>query len=389
MKRCDILLLLCGLLFFAACSGGVIGIEENGVIKIIDGVRVFQNSDKPSVEELVIAPREVFRLKGMEEEAIEDKEREFAWPRGLDIDSCGNIYVLDFSTASVKKFSKDGIFIKSFGGFGNGPGEVKRPFMIAVLNDVVFVPSYWMNRMVTFDTEGNFLGNIPVKGKYPISLERVGSDRFIGYVSHRYRVKKAVYWRFNLVLMDAEFNVLHTLRRYIVTYDRSYNHYQDCYTAYAVGKDKIFVAQDSKEKYRINVFDFNGRLLHAIEKSYQKVEFNQKELDELNNTLWLINKRDGRRTFIPIKSRYKKTINHMFCDNEGRLLVNASIKRDDSNHYDFWVDVFRDGKFLRKVRLDIFRGYDFIKVHDEKIFFKGGRIFHLDEQEALVKVFEY
>ncbi len=111
-------------------------------------------------------------------------------------------------------------------------------------------------------------------------------------------------------------------------------------------------------------------------------------MDELNDTLGNIIKKFGQ-DYIPVKAVYKKSINSMYYDKEGRLLVASSVKRDQGNRYDFLVDVFKDGVFLKKVKLDIAKGYDFVKVHDEKIFFKGGRIYYLNEAEALLKVFEY
>ncbi len=66
------------------------------------------------------------------------------------------------------------------------------------------------------------------------------------------------------------------------------------------------------------------------------------------------------------------------------------MARNETNRSDFLVDVFKDGVFLKKIKLDIGKkGYDFVKLHDEKIFFKGDRIFYLDETEALIRVFEY
>ena len=70
-------------------------------------------------------------------------------------------------------------------------------------------------------------------------------------------------------------------------------------------------------------------------------------------------------------------------------MVASPVKRNQANRYDFLVDVFKDGVFLKKIKLNIAKGYDFVKLHDVKIFFKGSRIYYLNELEAMVKVFEY
>lgn len=79
----------------------------------------------------------------------------------------------------------------------------------------------------------------------------------------------------------------------------------------------------------------------------------------------------------------------MYYDKDGRLLVASSVKRNRDNRYDFLVDVFKDGVFMKKIKLNIAKGYDYVKSHDRKIFFKGDRIYHLNELEAEVIVFEY
>jgi hypothetical protein len=371
-------------LFFIGCSEG----EKNYVIETENGIKVYKNSGKTSDKELVISPKEIFEIKGMEN-VEESSPREFVWPRFLDIDSKGNIYIVDRVSASVKKFDKEGRFLESFGRDGQGPGEMRFPYMIIILNDILFVYDPGGRRLVKFDTAGHFLGNLSIQ-KYGILFTKsVGKDKAIGFLRKYERAPNGgVYSIFNLTLMDDWFQPIRILREYKVKFDLSINDFLDRYTAYAVAEDKIFVAENSEDKYRINVFDHSGQLLYAIEKNYEKVTFTKDELDELNDTLGNIIKKFGQ-DYVPVKAVYKKSINSMYYDKEGRLLVASSVKRDPGNRYDFLVDVFKDGVFLKKVKLDIANGYDYVKVHDDKIFFKGSRIYYLNEAEALLKVFEY
>ncbi len=53
----------------------------------------------------------------------------------LITDKSGNIYVLDMLDASVKKFDRNGLFIKKYGRKGRGPGEFMSPFRIDVTDD--------------------------------------------------------------------------------------------------------------------------------------------------------------------------------------------------------------------------------------------------------------
>lgn len=351
-------------------------------------VKVYKNSGRSSLQSFEIPVKKVFEIKGMADET-KSSEGEFVWPRFLDTDSSGSIYIVDRVSASVKKFSKDGRFIKSIGREGSGPGELKNPFMIVILNDILYVTNYAVRRMVTFDSAGNYIEDIILKKQLPYFTHAVGNDRFIGFLRHYEQGKDGVYGGFNLVLMNSGFEKLRILREYSAKIDPKYDDFLDRYTPYTLGKDKIFVAQNSEEVYRINIFSFSGELLYIIEKNYEKVAFNKDELAELNQTFEDVRKRSGGQMARTIKAKFKKAINNMYCDKEGRLLVASSVERNESNRYDFLVDVFQDGVFLKKVKLDIGKGYDFLKIHDEKIFFKGDRIYHVDETAAVVNVFEY
>lgn len=65
--------------------------------------------------------------------SIEDET--FYFPGRIRIDKDENIYVLDFKDYSVKKFDNNGKFIRKFGKYGKGPGELTTSFDFDVFND--------------------------------------------------------------------------------------------------------------------------------------------------------------------------------------------------------------------------------------------------------------
>lgn len=56
----------------------------------------------------------------------------FSYPTFVKTDIKGNIYVLDMADHSVKKFDREGVFIRKYGRMGKGPGEFISPFRIDV-----------------------------------------------------------------------------------------------------------------------------------------------------------------------------------------------------------------------------------------------------------------
>ena len=86
----------------------------------------------------------------------------FTNPSDVVTNSNGEIFVVDGHNPDgnnrIVKFSKDGTFIKAFGGTGTGPGQLSRPHAIAMDADGrLFVADRGNQRIVIFDQEGKFL----------------------------------------------------------------------------------------------------------------------------------------------------------------------------------------------------------------------------------------
>jgi|SRR3989344_8187672 len=50
--------------------------------------------------------------------SIGEIEEEFYYPRGIDIDAQGNVYVADSVNNRIQKFNSNGVFIRSWGSWG-------------------------------------------------------------------------------------------------------------------------------------------------------------------------------------------------------------------------------------------------------------------------------
>jgi hypothetical protein len=86
----------------------------------------------------------------------------FTAPSDVVTAPSGDIFVVDGHNANgnnrIVKFSKDGKFIKVFGGTGHGPGQLMAPHAIAMdAGGRLFVADRGNQRIVIFDQEGKFL----------------------------------------------------------------------------------------------------------------------------------------------------------------------------------------------------------------------------------------
>ena len=82
----------------------------------------------------------------------------FRQPTDVAWDSQGNTYITDgYVNSRVAKYDKRGVWVKSWGAKGSGPGEFNTPHSIAIdRQDSVYVGDRANHRIQVFDTDGNF-----------------------------------------------------------------------------------------------------------------------------------------------------------------------------------------------------------------------------------------
>ena len=84
-------------------------------------------------------------------------------------DSTGNVYVADFGNHRIQIFTSEGQFLRKFGRYGKGNGELSYPMGISIdCDNVVYVTEINDNHRVSvFICEGKFLTSFVSKGSGP------------------------------------------------------------------------------------------------------------------------------------------------------------------------------------------------------------------------------
>ena len=92
-------------------------------VETIDGIRVIHNEKAKALEGITLSLVRV--MGGLD---VEDENLAFGSPYDVDMDSTGNIYVLDYRNSRIQMFNGKGEFIRSIGRPGQGPGDFQSVF---------------------------------------------------------------------------------------------------------------------------------------------------------------------------------------------------------------------------------------------------------------------
>ena len=111
-----------------------------------------------------------------------DEELATARNNSVTLGPNGQIFVVEHSTDRVMVFGGDGEFVRSFGGSGEGPGELRSPMALAWDGtDRLWVADGLNGRYHVFDSTGSFQKSVPrpvrsvMRIQHPLVLEGTGT----------------------------------------------------------------------------------------------------------------------------------------------------------------------------------------------------------------------
>ncbi|MBF0547041.1 MAG: IPT/TIG domain-containing protein [Candidatus Riflebacteria bacterium] len=84
---------------------------------------------------------------------------QFRFPRGIAVDSSGNVYVADSKNARIQKFNQDGAFLKKWGAYGTGDGQFSLLQQVAIdsSGNFIYAIDSLGNRVQKFTLNGDFI----------------------------------------------------------------------------------------------------------------------------------------------------------------------------------------------------------------------------------------
>jgi hypothetical protein len=164
----------------AACDSS--GREVIVIPRPADSVRVIG----PTADELASAP--AIQLVGQMRIDGDGTETRFSYIRAIDLSHTGEIFVLESQSSSVFVFDASGQAVRTIGGAGDGPGELRSPAHMAIGGDTLFVVD--RNGINRFMVDGRWVSRTPVKSGgsnytlFPQSLEYTNAGLVTSFPSH-------------------------------------------------------------------------------------------------------------------------------------------------------------------------------------------------------------
>jgi len=370
------------LALFTSCAKKIEEVELNYTIKEINGLKVYANKNVPSEKDLKVELKELFTIKGFEEDQPE--ERTISMPVALDADPEGNIYILDSQSRTIKKFSKTGEFVKSFCRQGTGPGEIRDGIAMNIVGDTVVVADKSGRKLVKFDFDGNHITDTSFGGARVLMwFSSMNNKHSIGYVWFQGMEDKDYVVTIALSIIDNKFNEVKVLDSTTKKFIPGKLNIADMIGSFTHSDDNIFICSPSADKLYINVFDQDGNELYRISKNYRKQMMSAKEMKLFNKGM--------QKTFglsMDEVSVPKRAVNGLHFDKYGRLWSLTSTERDSTNQDVFYADLFKDGVYLNKIEVPQLTGADYLDI-GRQLYFIGDYIYSLDMEANEIKVFDY
>lgn len=329
---------------------------------------------------------------GFEAVTVEDYDRKFTVVSDIEVDDSGTVYIFNPRLERIIKFDNKGNYISYFGSRGSGKGEFLNAVDFAIMEDTVYVKNTYTDIVIRNTKDGEFIDYFEDKtGKFSLgeNLRAVSDDRFASYVSNGEKTDDGIMLTNKLSILDKKFEEIAVLREYSAKLDKKNPGFFEFITKYAYGDGMIFVAENSESEYKINIFDTEGNRTGEIVKEYSQVSYNETELAKIRSLPISVTKTKDERDTISTEPVLKKSVNALFYDKYGRLIVCPSVERNEKNQHDFIADIFENGKFLKRVVIPQLKGEDMLYRIDSEIYFKGGRIFEVLNEELKVNVYGY
>ena len=290
-------------------------------------------------------------------------------PGEYDVDAAGNVYVVAFKNREdfIYKFDPKGRLIKSFGKFGQGPGELQWPLRPMVQENRLSVFDGQKKTLSVFDDQGQCLGEERVP--WASSVEALTNGNYLIKSFIEGQISKEFY-TMGLFLCDGKFRKIKELDRRVYSMDSS------SFIPYFMWRSTpnfIYVINQDRG-YEIWVFDLEGNPIRKITKAFKPVHA-AGELIRLIMGPEAAKNRAASSRFLPDPM---PPMSQIFVDDQDRVYAITYEKGESSGEY--LIDIFdRRGVLISRKSFDLLWAKLYMGSH--YTFGKNGYLYFYREKE--------
>jgi len=376
--------------------------EWKGKIETEDGIKVIKNPAEPLYGEIKLELEEDLSI-GNEE----DENYLFYRARDIQVDTEGNIYVLDSGNHRLQVFDKSGKYLRTIGKRGQGPGEFNSPTRLKLDNETgnIFVTDNMLRKIIIFENEGRYIDKdinlVELLNDFYLDSDRCIwgkfllpgiESRFIKKITSAGKVEKTlaeIPYYVNRILLSSS-KVGNT--KYGVGYFFTHGYEYDLFLSEV--NNHTFIYGYSKE-YELIAVDITGETLFMIRKDESPIKITKSERDRIKDRIKMNIMMKGHLVpDISIKfSDYMPFFYSIITDDKSRIYVRKNpVSRESNTNHEY--DVFnKEGRYIYKIHLDhypevIKDGYIYTRMTSEETGLeqiKRYRIKNLDKIQEGIK----
>lgn len=292
----------------------------------------------------------------------------FESPSTISCDSEGNIYVVDSGAKNIKKFDKQGKFLKTIGREGQGPGEFDSLYYSTFAKDRLIVWDSGNRRLCSFTSDGDYVSSVNIS--YDAGSVRMLRGFPTGEIAvemeknYRNEPDRPQECRIDLYTSDLKF--IRTIykrdlwrKKYIRTKEFGTSTLYFPYSAdvrWEVFPDGRLIIGYS-EDYELDIFDRSGRKISSISHRDDPVPVSEKDKKDYFDSLEFYRAGERLKEVPEYITKYTEFPKHMpvykniLVDSEGNIWV--VLSRGNQEEDGKVIEVFSpDGNFMSRVVLE-------------------------------------
>jgi hypothetical protein len=275
--------------------------------------------------------------------------------RDIAVDEEGNIYILDFKEANVKVFDENGMYLRTMGKKGQGPGEIGMPFYVSITHDDEVLVEDLMNRRLTFySLEGEHTKTISTAKQSIVQTQADSQGNIVGVVMD---MKNRA---FEVTKFSPAMESLCTYGSEPLSQNpQKYDPFKASPSWTMNSEDYVYFGVCTE--YAVSMFGPNGTLRKKITKEWDPIRITQKELE------------DAEKRVPPPRimeaPKYHYPIVRFILSDDGMIFVQTWERAEDSKGY--YYDCFdKEGRYLFKTLL-----------RNRPSIWKKGKLYTIEEDE--------